>query len=104
MKLEGDGCPWLSPPGMPASVEISEATYNELYMEVVMKAWQKAAGLFPASAVWPSSADIGGFFGMVCVKMGMANLLLKEVLPWPDLVTILVDAVLDMLEQLCCGT
>ena len=44
-KNEENGCPWLSPPGMPAEVEISEATYNELYVEVVKKAWQKAAGI-----------------------------------------------------------
>ena len=50
---EGKGCPWLSPPGMPATVEISEATYNEFYLEVVKKSWQMAAGRFPASTAWP---------------------------------------------------
>ena len=50
------------------------------------------------------SAVIGSFFGQVCVKMGIASLLTKEVLPWPELVDILVDAVLGMLEQVCRGT
>ena len=104
MKEEGKGCPWLSPPGMPATVEISEATYNEFYLEVVKKSWQMAAGRFPASTAWPLSAVIGSFFGQVCVKMGIASLLTKEVLPWPELVDILVDAVLGMLEQVCRGT
>ena len=95
---EGMGCPWLSPPALPVAVELGEATYIDLYMEVAQKAWLKAAWVFPAATAWPPASVFGRLFGTIFVQRDMAGLLTKGLLPWPEIVDILVDAVLGLLE------